>query len=126
MVRSYGALSSSGVAAPSIPAALLLLLTALPSHAAGPEGIAAVAEAGKVNGIALACSNGSLSLHLKKTVIEIVPKTPELGAKFEEATQQGFLAQTKEPACPDPVAQKARADKAIEALRAQFPVGSHP
>lgn len=80
----------------------LVGLLACRAHAAdGDTALATVTELGKANGQALACSEKEASARVKSLILRHVPKTPGFGQAFEEATQQGFLAQVKgQSPCP--------------------------
>ena len=85
-------------------ASLLLALVVCQAQAAPPgtaPSVADVTELGLVNGQALACGEQDTSERARRLMIERAPPTPEYGAAFEQATQQGFMAQIKgEAACP--------------------------
>jgi hypothetical protein len=74
-------------------------LLALPAAAADPL-TAAVAEVGRINGIALACQQPALVSRARNAVLTTAPKTRAYGEAFEDATSASFLAQGK-GACPD-------------------------
>lgn len=81
-----------------------IALPAMAATAAAPQGdalTAIVATLGRINGQALACGQMTVVKRAKDIVIDRVPKTRELGATFESATQQAFLAQgSSQSACP--------------------------
>lgn len=78
---------------------LAFSLLALPAAAADPL-TAAVAEIGRINGIALACQQPALVSRARNAVLTTAPKTRAYGEAFEDATSASFLAQGKGD-CPD-------------------------
>lgn len=85
-------------------------------------GTLAVAELGRLNGIALACKQPALTTRLREIVIAVAPKVREIGEKFEQATSQSFLAQVQQnQPCPEGKALAASIDTAEAALKRAFP-----
>ena len=74
---------------------LFALLTLLAGTAAAePEAaLAAIADLGRLNGQALACSQMAAAGQAKSLMIRHAPKTRRYGEAFEEATNAAFLAQ---------------------------------
>lgn len=111
-------------------AALLALLAvlALPAHAdEAAAALAAVTDLGRINGSALACGEKIVSAQAKNLMLLHAPRTPRFGAAFEQATQQGFLAQVKEQtACPDADTFAQDIDRIAAELRAQLPANAAP
>ena len=74
---------------------LLSLTLANPAFAEDVEaGLAAVRQLGTLNGQALACAEKDAAAHAKLLMLAHAPKTQRFGTAYEEATQEGYLAQT--------------------------------
>jgi len=101
---------------------LVLALACLPAMADGDAraaGLAALGELGAANGTALACRQSDNAGRIKRLVIELAPKTRAWGERFEQATNDGFLAQHRDGAtCPDAGAVGADVDRIEARLRA--------
>lgn len=111
-------------------ARLLLLLAAVlpaPTFATDVEaGLAAVKALGSVNGQALACSEKRVAARARELMLAHAPKTERFGAAYEEATQAGFSAQTREGrACPDVTELTARLNSLAVELAASLPLASN-
>lgn len=79
---------------------------------------AAVAEMGRINGLALACEHKDVVARAKTLMISRVAKTRELGALFEEQTSAAFTAQAaSRAACPG----RATLAVALEAAALRLP-----
>jgi hypothetical protein len=91
---------------PALLSALLLpiLLSALPAQAAGltPESVLQTLQSlGRINGTALACNQQDVVARVKGLVIQRAPKTRQYGEAFETATQEAFLARSRQGGqCP--------------------------
>lgn len=95
---------------------------AVDTPAAAAQVGAAVAEFGRINGLALACDHKEVVARAKALMISRVAKTREIGALFEEQTSKAFSAQAADRAtCP------ARAVLAVELETAalKLPLPSH-
>lgn len=76
-----------------------------------------IAELGRLNGQALACGHVRVSNRIRSIVVARMPKTREIGERFETATSAAFLAQGKEHAdCPQEVALTVAVDAAAKPL----------
>lgn len=97
---------------PTLPIILLGLATALPVMAEDIDaGLAAVAQLGALNGQALACADKDAAARAKTLMLAHAPKTQRFGTAYEEATQEGYLAQTRAAGgCPDAKTLAARID----------------
>jgi hypothetical protein len=105
----------------------LVLCCALVSPAqAHPEtdlALQLISELAKVNGQALACQELTIAGRAKTLMMSHAPKTLRFGNAFEEATQQGFLAQINtQVACPGAVLLSARLDVLAQQLQTSLPV----
>lgn len=103
--------------------ALLLCFAgfALPASAqvAVDPGLAEVIALGRLNGVALACSNSEIALRIKNAMIQHAPKAPRYGMGFEQVTSTSFLDQLKlgTAACPDSPTLAGKVDEIVEKLR---------
>lgn len=104
--------------------ALLSLGTALSAFADDVDaGLAAVAQLGALNGQALACADKDAAARAKTLMLAHAPKTQRFGAAYEEATQEGYLAQTRAAGgCPDAKALAGRIDDIAQRLGKALPV----
>lgn len=102
---------------------LCFLSLALPARAAdAPAGLAETRDLGRLNGQALACSHTEAAAHIKAMMIKHVPKTRRYGAAFEEATNEAFLAQTREQdTCQAASVLTLQTDEAVQRLQAVLP-----
>ncbi len=104
----------------------LLLLAALASGplAAADEnpGLAAIEKLGRLNGKALACRMVDVATKAKSALINIAPKTQEVGELFDNATNRTFLS-------PGSCGEKQRLQTEVEAtiveLRLAYPAARH-
>ena len=102
---------------------LLSLTLANPAVAEDVEaGLAAVRQLGTLNGQALACAEKDAAAHAKVLMLAHSPKTQRFGTAYEEATQEGYLAQTKASGtCPDAKALGGRIDEVAQRLKTALP-----
>ncbi|MCF8178840.1 MAG: hypothetical protein K9J74_10065 [Sulfuritalea sp.] len=104
---------------------LILLGLALANPAAAENvdaGLAAIRQLGTLNGQALACANKDAATHAKLLMLAHAPKTATYGAAYEDATNAGFLAQTRNAvACPDPKTLGGHIDAVAQQLRTRLP-----
>jgi len=102
---------------------LLSLAAPLPAMAEDVEaGLAAVRQLGTLNGQALACSEKDAAAHAKVLMLTHAPKTQRFGTAYEEATQEGYLAQTRAAsACPDTRTFASRIDELAQRLKTALP-----
>jgi hypothetical protein len=102
---------------------LLSLGAALPALAEDVEaGLAAIKRLGGLNGQALACAEMDAAARAKLLMLTHAPKTQRFGAAYEEATQEGYLAQTRgSAACPDAKDLARNIDEIGQTLRAALP-----
>lgn len=94
--------------------------------AAGAEpGLDTIKALGSVNGQALACSEAQVAARAKSLMLAHAPKTALYGAAYEEATQAGYLAQTRSAsACPDNVSLLAQLNQLALQLGDVLPVAA--
>ncbi|MDD5241264.1 MAG: hypothetical protein PHG47_06020 [Sulfuricella sp.] len=106
-------------------ALLLCFLSFAPAiHAAATgAGLAEVRDLGRLNGQALACGYADTSARIKTTMIQHAPKARQYGAAFEEATNESFLAQSRQEqtACPDGPTLNGQVDETTRRLQAALP-----
>lgn len=102
---------------------LLSLSSPLPTLAEDVEaGLTAVKQLGALNGQALACADKDATAHARLLMLTHAPKTARFGTAFEEATQQGYLAQTRAvSACPEVKALAGKIDEVAQTLRTALP-----
>ncbi|MDP1734678.1 MAG: hypothetical protein Q8L44_09990 [Sulfuritalea sp.] len=102
---------------------LLSLALANPAVAEDVEaGLAAVKQLGTLNGQALACAEKDAAAHARLLMLAHAPKTARFGAAYEEATQEGYLAQTKvSGTCPDAKTLAGGIDEVAQRLKAALP-----
>ncbi len=102
---------------------LLSLAAPLPAIAEDVEaGLVAVKQLGLLNGQALACSEKDAAAHAKVLMLAHAPKTQRFGTAYEEATQEGYLAQTRSAgACPDAKTLAGRIDELAQRLGTSLP-----
>lgn len=87
-----------------------------------PAGVAEVRELGRLNGVALACSQADAAARIKKLLIQYAPKTRRYGEAFENATQDAFLAQGVKPEpCLEGAAYAVEAEVLAMRLQAAIP-----
>lgn len=82
-------------------------------------GLAEVIALGRLNGVALACSNSDIALKIKNAMIQYAPKSPRHGVGFEQVTSTSFLDQLKlgKSACPDGATLGGKVEAAVDTLR---------
>lgn len=102
---------------------LLSLILANPAVAEDVEaGLIAVRQLGTLNGQALACSEKDAAAHARVLMLAHAPKTQRFGTTYEEATQEGYLSQTKlSGACPDTKTFASKIDEVAQRLKAALP-----
>lgn len=105
---------------------LLSLSFAIPAVAADADaGLAAIKQLGSLNGQALACADKSAAGHAKLLMLAHAPKTATYGRAYEEATNAGFLAQTRDAAsCPDAKTLGRKIDAVAEQLSTALPAAA--
>mgnify|MGYP000926713617 CR=1 FL=1 len=103
-----------------------LFLIALPVVATNEDPLAVVAELGRLNGEALACSQSAISNQAKKLMIGHAPKTRRYGEVFEEQTNSAFLAQGKDARCQTAEDFSRRLDDLATRLQQWLPVAATP
>lgn len=93
------------------------------ANAATDAGMTEVRELGRLNGQALACGYMDTSALIKKAIIRHAPRARNYGAAFEQATNESFLAQSRQDhtACPDGPSLNAHVDDATKRLQAELP-----
>ncbi len=103
-------------------AALALATAAQAEPPATDAELAAVAELGRINGTALACSRVDIVTKAKALMLARVPKTRTYGEAFENATSEAFRELTAAPeSCPVDVVLALRLEAADIKLAGLFP-----
>lgn len=106
-----------------VVAALLAPLSAVADDV--DAGLAAVRQLGVLNGQALACADKDAAAHARVLMLAHAPKTARFGAAYEEATQEGYLAQTRAGgACPEAKILAGRIDAIAQGLRTTLPAAA--
>lgn len=102
---------------------LASLIAPLPASAEDVEaGLAAVRQLGTLNGQALACAEKDAAANAKALMLAHAPKTQRFGTAYEEATQEGYLAQTKASGtCPDAKTLAGKIDEVAQRLKTALP-----
>ncbi|MBS4095455.1 MAG: hypothetical protein KGZ83_01285 [Sulfuricella sp.] len=101
---------------------LLLSVTTFAADVPEPAGVAEVRELGRLNGLALSCSQVEAAARIKNILIQYAPKTRRYGEAFEAATQESFLEQGAKPEpCRDGAAYAVEAEVVALRLRAAAP-----
>jgi hypothetical protein len=108
-------------------ALLLAFSVATATAHAAALGMEEVRELGRLNGLALACSQGDNISRIKVVMITHAPKSRQYGAGFEEATQEAFLLRSGEPgACIDAPLIALQVEEQAARLGALFPAAAMP
>lgn len=80
-----------------------------------------VVALGRLNGTALACGQQALTNRIRDLVVNVAPKTREVGEEFEAATTEGFLSQGAEGmVCPDGKSLADQIDAEAVRLKSQY------
>ncbi len=101
---------------------LTLLLGAPVVHSSDDDArYQVIADLGRLNGIALHCKYLDQVRNMKEAVVENAPKQRSYGIKFDEATNDGFLAmiQSAQP-CPGPAGFSEQVKAAVSELQRIF------
>jgi protein SCO1/2 len=88
------------------------------------EAMAAVAELGRLNGLALACRQPAVAARTKALMLAHVPKLRHWGETYEQATSAAFVAPPG--ACPEGAALRVQVELAAARLAALLPASSPP
>ncbi|HZV55434.1 MAG TPA: SCO family protein [Rhodocyclaceae bacterium] len=88
------------------------------------EARAAVAELGRLNGLALACQQPELSARAKRLMIAHVPKLRDWGEIYETATNSAFLTPTT--GCPDAANMRVQIELTAAQLARLLPASPQP
>lgn len=107
--------------------AMLLVLGFLSPLASAdePVGLAAVAELGAVNGIALACRENAVAAQARKLMLDHAPKTDRYGSAYQQATQAAFL-KAGAGECPEPAVLADHLAVAATKIRNALPKTASP
>lgn len=106
---------------PALSLLLLAFAATAPHGLAADAGTTAVAQLGRLNGVALACQQPAIASRARHSVQTTAPKTRAIGEAFEQATSTAFLDQGKGRACPDTAALAGLLDAAERDLQAAYP-----
>lgn len=108
---------------------LLLLSMAFPASAADSADmvLSEIKVMGHLNGQALACSHRDAITRIKAYMIKLTPKSRIYGEAFEAATNEGYLAQTKneQAICPDEPALVEQVEEEAKRFQAALPAVPH-
>lgn len=105
----------------------LALALSLPAQAEGePAGAAqaAVAELGRMNGLALACKQPQVSARAKELMLSHVPKLRHWGEIYEQATTAAFVAPPG--GCPDASLLRVQLEVLAARLKTLLPASAQP
>lgn len=102
---------------------LLSLVLANPALAEDVEaGLASVKQLGILNGQALACADKDAAAHARLLMLAHAPKTQRFGTAYEEATQEGYLAQTRASGtCPEAKTLDGQINQVAQRLKTALP-----
>ena len=104
---------------------ILLLVLGVPMADAGDPQVQknALDKMGELNGVALACRYFDQTRRIKQALIDSLPKQRELGAAFDDRTNESFLdfANSGKP-CPSPVGFAQEVEAAAQALGQAYAV----
>ena len=105
---------------------LCLLSLAFPAVAAissADPGLTEIADLGRLNGQALACSDTKTIAKIKEIMIKLAPKSRRYGEVFETATNEGYLAQAREDqsTCLKGTALASQVEEVAKRLQAALP-----
>jgi hypothetical protein len=89
------------------------------AHADELPGQAAVADLGRVNGLALACTFPQVAARVKEVMLAQVPKTRAYGEVYEAATSQAYMQIPG--GCPDAAALRLEAEVVATRIQAALP-----
>jgi hypothetical protein len=113
---------------PSMNLRTLVFLTTLAAAGANAAdadveaGMAAVESLGRINGLALACSDQAVASRAKELMLKYAPRTSSYGSAYEQATQRGFMDQVKNHGgCPAAAQLEARIDAVATELGKKLP-----
>jgi hypothetical protein len=99
----------------------LLLAPTVSALAEATLGMPEISTLGQLNGVALACKQMALSNRLREILINSAPKERAIGERFEQASNDAFLAQgNSHMNCPDLKTQVSKIDSAEAALKKVF------
>lgn len=104
--------------AAAVLSATLFALSAQAGESTDPRD-RAVANLGRLNGIALNCRAKAESDRYRKAVIDLAPKLREIGEVFEKATDASFREAAGKP-CPLTEALHMEGDAALARLKKVF------
>lgn len=107
-----------------IALALLLALPARGEDRPTGEAQAAVAELGRLNGLALACKHPQVSARTKELMLAHVPKLRHWGEIYEQATTAAFVAPPG--GCPEAAALRVETEVLASRLRLLLPASAQP
>ncbi len=92
------------------------------AFASGDDGLSAVRDLGRLNGLTLACGQKEAASWVRVLMLNHAPKTRAYGEAYEEGTQESFLAHGKGTPCPGSAELNARLDEIAGRLKAVLPV----
>lgn len=106
-----------------LPLAILLFISSnvVAARAATDSQLNAIAELGRLNGMALQCSYTTQMQQIKQALILNLPKKRALGEWFENKTNESFMSfMTTKASCPSVVEFMQQVNAAIITLEVEF------
>ena len=105
----------------SLPLVFVLQSPAFASEAASDAQLQAIAEMGRLNGVALQCRYLPQIQRIKRELVLNLPKQRALGDWFEQKTNDAFMSfMQKNEACPAVFDFDQTLQKAVEKLESVF------
>lgn len=105
---------------------LSFALTAYAAESSVDAGLPEISDLGRLNGQVLACGYTDTAAQIKDVMIRLAPKSRRYGAAFEEATNEGFLAQSRKErnTCMDGPTFNSLVEEISRRLQAALPVAA--
>jgi hypothetical protein len=105
----------------SVVALLLTLLCSASANSATPAELDAIAEMGRLNGIALQCRYVEKMQKIKMSLVLHLPRQRELGDWFERSTNQSFMDfMNRDARCPPLEMYEQQLEAAIKDIEKIF------
>lgn len=106
----------------AIVAMVCLGAISMASYAQVSAALGAVAELGKLNGVALACRESAVAAQARSLMLERAPKTDRYGSAYHDATQAGFASITQRgESCPEGIVLTGRFEAVAARVRDALP-----
>lgn len=95
------------------------------AHAQTDADLPLIEDLAQLNGQALACQAMKAAGRAKSLMLAHTPKTARVGNRFEEGTQQSYLAQLSSPSgCPDAATLSTQLDAVAQRLQTSLPAAN--